>query len=86
MGGTQYPCARKWYPDPMAPIEDSQDTAPSTDLPGSGEFNLEIEITKMRGAIIRTVNELDLFSRSVRDARIRVEQLRDSLNLDEPHE
>ena len=34
MGGTQYPCARKWYPDPMAPIEDSQDTAPSTDLPG----------------------------------------------------
>jgi hypothetical protein len=60
------------------PTNDPRDTS-ATDLPGSGDLGLESEITKMRGAILRAVNELDLFSRSVREARIRVEQLQTSL-------
>lgn len=42
---------------------------------GSGEIELEAAITKMRGSIIRIVNELDRFAASIRDARVRVEHI-----------
>lgn len=42
---------------------------------GSGDAELEAAITRMRGAIIRTVNELDRFATSIREARERVEAI-----------
>jgi hypothetical protein len=46
---------------------------------GSGDLELELAITKMRGSIMRTITELDSFCVSVREARARIEQLAETL-------
>jgi hypothetical protein len=67
----------------MAPLEDDAERNAGDKLPprqdsaraGSGDVQLEAEITKLRSSILRTVIELDRFSESVRLARGRVEQM-----------
>lgn len=53
---------------------------------GSGDVELEAAITKLRGSIIRTVNELDRFSMTVRRAREHVAAMADLKDEVEPHE
>jgi hypothetical protein len=57
-----------------------------TGTQGSGDLSLEVEITKMRSAILRTVTELDRFCESVRRAREQVEQIRDRVAQESEHQ
>lgn len=72
----------------MAPDDEAPNSADSTRPPseyrgpspvdavqGSGDLGLEIEITKMRSAILRAVVELDRFCDAVRMARAQVESM-----------
>jgi hypothetical protein len=46
---------------------------------GSGDLELEVAISKMRGSIMRTISELDRFCSSVREARERIEHLAETM-------
>lgn len=62
----------------MAPgIEDERPPTvpPIAAVQGSGELELEVAITRMRGSIMRLVTELDRFSDTVRVAREQVARI-----------
>jgi hypothetical protein len=60
----------------MAPTEDhAEQPDAQAALHGSGDLSLEIEITKMRQALMRLVTEMDRFCDEVRGARMRIEQI-----------
>jgi hypothetical protein len=65
----------------MAPVEDDKpDSAdpvasPIEAMQGSGDLELEVAITKLRGSIMRVVVELDRFCDTVRKARESVVQM-----------
>lgn len=58
----------------MCPISEQQDPVLRSNS-GSGELELEMAISKLRTAILRAVNELDILCVSVREARVRVEAI-----------
>jgi hypothetical protein len=60
----------------MAPIEDTPGPAPLEGVQGSGELELEVAITRMRGSIMRLVSEIDRFTDTVRQAREALEVLK----------
>lgn len=56
----------------MTPIDGPDHRAASLGQ-GSGDLELEAAITKLRAAMLRAINELDLFTESVKQARTRIE-------------